>query len=76
MADSSVGIHCVAPAGLFVCFHSYLNNNLRYELSHLVGVAVHAPSIPLVIVSSALPFPSQLDLNGTTPTPYLQDPPQ
>ena len=27
-------------------------------------------------VTNTLPFPSQLDLNGTNPTPYLQDPPQ
>jgi hypothetical protein len=27
-------------------------------------------------VSNALPFPSQLDLNGVNSTPYLQDPPQ
>jgi len=27
-------------------------------------------------VSNALPTPSQLDLNGTNPVPYLQNPPQ
>jgi len=29
LADSSTGTHCVAPAGLFVCFQSYVNNNSR-----------------------------------------------
>ena len=27
-------------------------------------------------VTNALPFPSNLDTNGTNPTPYLQNPPQ
>ena len=28
-ADASVGIHCVAPAGLFVCIHSYLKRVVK-----------------------------------------------
>jgi hypothetical protein len=27
-------------------------------------------------VTNVVPFPSNLDTNGTTPTPYLQNPPQ
>lgn len=27
-------------------------------------------------VTNVLPFPSNLDINGTNPTPYLQNPPQ
>src|SRR5690349_13727689 len=53
------GVHWLAPAGLFVSSHSYLNNVSKKLLLHLVGVLVHAPSRPLVIASPALPVPNE-----------------
>src|SRR5690606_7095587 len=52
-----MGAHCQAPAGLFTSSHSYSNNILKYVSSHWVGVGVHAPSMPLPIVSLLLPLP-------------------
>src|SRR5918992_4687544 len=56
-ADGSVGVHCLAPAGLAVSSQSYLNRLSRNPLSHFVGSLVHAPSSPLVTVSAPLPLP-------------------
>src|SRR5690606_22648574 len=51
------GTHWIAPAGLFVCTHSKPCRLVRYIMLQAVGAAVHAPSSPLVTVSSALPLP-------------------
>ncbi len=45
------GFHCHAPAGLFSFSHSKPNRISKKLLSHAVGVVVHAPSGPPVIVS-------------------------
>src|SRR5918992_5535945 len=55
-ASGFFGVHCLAPAGLVVSSHSYLNRFSRNPLSHLVGLSVHAPSSPLVIVCAPLPL--------------------
>src|SRR4029077_6295581 len=52
--------HCCAPAGLFVNSHSKPNRFSRKLLLHLVGVVVHVPSRPLVVVSPPLPVPKLL----------------
>src|SRR5687768_16072328 len=57
LADGSVGVHCLAPAGLVVSSHSYPYRLSRYPLSHFVGSVVHAPSSPLVSASAPLPLP-------------------
>src|SRR5947209_16614412 len=57
LASGFLGFHCFAPAGLVVSSHSYLVRFSRYPLSHFVGLLVHAPSRPLVIVCAPLPFP-------------------
>ena len=51
------GFHWLAPAGLLVTSHSYLKRVSKKELSHVVGVGVHAPSRPEVVMSVALPVP-------------------
>src|SRR6266702_8709190 len=56
-ASGFFGVHCHAPAGLFVSSQSYLNRLSMYPLSHVVGSLVHAPSSPLVSVSAPLPLP-------------------
>src|SRR5207244_3646331 len=56
-ASGFLGVHWFAPAGLVVSSQSYLNRLSRYPLSHVVGLSVQAPSIPLVTVSSPLPVP-------------------
>src|SRR5438105_10489407 len=56
-ASGFFGVHCFAPAGLVVSSHSYLNRFSRNPLSHVVGLFVHAPSRPLVIVWAPLPLP-------------------
>src|SRR5918998_4808651 len=56
-ASGFLGVHCFAPAGLVVSSHSYLNRFSRNPLSHLVGLLVHAPSRPLVMVWGPLPLP-------------------
>src|SRR5918993_5871509 len=56
-ASGFLGVHCLAPAGLVVSSHSYLNRFSRNPLSHLVGLLVHAPSRPLVIAWGPLPLP-------------------
>src|SRR5918998_3195097 len=56
-ASGFLGVHCLAPAGLVVSSHSYLNRFSMNPLSHLVGLLVHAPSSPLVIVCAPLPLP-------------------
>src|SRR5207247_2166506 len=56
-ASGFLGVHWFAPAGLFVSSQSYLNRLSRNRLSHFVGSLVHAPSSPLVMVSSPLPVP-------------------
>jgi hypothetical protein len=56
-ASGFFGFHCLAPAGLSVSSHSNLKRFSRKPLSHFVGVAVQAPSRPLVIVSAPLPVP-------------------
>src|SRR5689334_1031893 len=53
------GIHWVAPAGLWVFTHSKPNRLSRYWVVQAVGLAVQAPSRPLVTVSSALPLPAE-----------------
>ena len=53
-ATGSLGVHCLAPAGLVVSSQSYLNRLSRKPLSHFVGSLVHAPSSPLVIRVGAL----------------------
>ena len=55
-----IGSHWLAPAGLFFNSHSYSRSNLKYELSHLSGLVVQAPSIPLVTCSTPNPPPSAL----------------
>ena len=50
-----MGIHCIAPPGLFVCVQSYLYSKWKYPASHLVGLAVHAPSNPEVITYVPVP---------------------
>src|SRR6185369_8790138 len=57
-ASGFLGVHWFAPAGLFVSSHSYWNRFSRNPLSHLVGLFVHAPSRPLVIVWAPLPLPN------------------
>src|SRR3954467_7794893 len=57
-AAPPVGFHCFAPAGLSVSSHSKPNSVSKKLLSHFVGVGVHAPSRPLVIVSPPLPVPN------------------
>ena len=52
------GRHCCAPAGLFVSSHSYANRFSKKSLLHLVGVAVHVTSRPLVIAWPLWPAPS------------------
>src|SRR6187455_3064067 len=54
-----LGFHCCAPAGLFVNSHSNPNRFSKKLLLHLVGVVVHAPSRPLVIVLTPLPLPNE-----------------
>src|SRR5580698_9077627 len=54
-AAPSFGVHCQPPPGLFVSSHSCSKRLPKNPLSHLVGVDVHAPSRPEVIVASALP---------------------
>src|ERR1700680_2507939 len=56
-AEGSLGVHCLAPAGLVVSSQSYLNRLSRYPLSHFVGSLVHAPSSPLVTASAPVPLP-------------------
>src|SRR5438067_11842245 len=56
-ASGSLGVHWFAPAGLLVSSQSYLKRLSRNPLSHFVGSLVHAPSMPLVIVSAPLPLP-------------------
>src|SRR5262245_62419595 len=56
-ASGFVGVHCLAPAGLVVGSQSYPNRLSKNPLSHFVGSLVHAPSSPLVIVSTPLPPP-------------------
>src|SRR6185503_8534287 len=56
-ASGFFGFHCLAPAGLCVSSHSYLNRFSRKPLSHFVGLLVQAPSRPLVIVWPPLPLP-------------------
>src|SRR5436190_11681889 len=56
-ASGFFGFHCLAPAGLVVSSHSYLNRFSSKPLSHFVGLLVQAPSRPLVIVSPPLPLP-------------------
>src|SRR5437764_11017742 len=56
-ASGFLGVHCFAPAGLVVSSQSYLNRFSRNPLSHLIGLLVHAPSRPLVIVWAPLPLP-------------------
>src|ERR671916_1671158 len=56
-ASGFLGVHCLAPAGLVVSSHSYLNRFSRNPLSHWIGLLVHAPSSPLVIVWAPLPLP-------------------
>src|SRR6187551_1400252 len=51
------GFHCCAPAGLFVNSHSKPNKFSKKLLLHFVGVVVHAPSRPLVMVSAPAPVP-------------------
>src|SRR5918996_5720774 len=55
-ASGFLGVHCFAPAGLVVSSHSYLKRFSRNPLSHWVGLLVHAPSRPLVIVCAPLPL--------------------
>src|SRR5436190_19041959 len=55
-ASGFFGVHCFAPAGLVVSSHSYLNRFSRKPLSHWVGLLVHAPSSPLVMVWAPLPL--------------------
>src|SRR5437868_15217596 len=54
------GVHWCAPAGLFVSSHSKPNRFAKKLLFHLVGVVVHAPSNPLVVVCAPLPLPTLL----------------
>src|ERR1044071_1201305 len=53
----SFGFHWLAPAGLLVSSPSKPNRLSKKLLLHCVGVVVHAPSKPLVIVSPAFPLP-------------------
>src|SRR5579863_5570537 len=56
-ASGFLGFHWWAPAGLLVSSHSYSKRFSKKPLSHFVGALVHAPSSPLVMVSSPLPVP-------------------
>src|SRR5262245_9645689 len=76
---TSRGCHCLAPAGDSTTSHSWAKIVSRYLLSHCVGVGVHAPSRPDVMVYSpnpvsfelAQPKPNALssDASGSKPTP-------
>src|SRR5215467_11188634 len=57
-ASGFLGRNCLAPAGLVVSSQSYLWRFSRNPLSHFVGLLVHAPSRPLVIVSDPFPLPN------------------
>src|SRR5688500_9751717 len=75
---TSRGCHCLAPAGDSTSSHSWAKIVSRYMLSHWVGVGVHAPSRPDVIVYSPKPVSWLLDqpipcairpaLSGSGPT--------
>src|ERR1700752_2502388 len=54
-ASAFLAFHCLAPAGLFVSSHSYLNRLSKKELLHLVGVWVQVTSGPPVIASAPTP---------------------
>src|SRR5688572_7955769 len=51
------GFHCCAPAGLLLNSHSKPKRFSKKLLLHLVGVVVHAPSSPLVMVCAPCPEP-------------------
>src|ERR1700722_484897 len=58
-AWSFAGVHWIAPAGLLVCTQSKAYRLSRYCIVKTVGLADHAPSRPLVTVSSPLPVPHE-----------------
>src|SRR6056297_2286345 len=51
-AAFSFGVHWYLPAGLFVSSQWYSKRFSKKPISHSVGLLVHAPSSPLVIVSA------------------------
>src|SRR5262249_58792017 len=60
VAAAPFAFHCLAPAGLFVCSHSFSNRFLKKRLLHLVGVWVHVTSGPPVMASAPTPVPCLL----------------
>src|SRR5215813_2988074 len=70
VASAFFAFHCLAPAGLFVSSHSYLNRLSKNELLHLVGVWVQVTSGPPVIASAPMPVPCVL----FQPRPWLSIP--
>src|SRR5882724_948643 len=64
------GVHWIAPAGLLVFTQSKANRLSRYCVVNTIGLTDHAPSKPLVIVSSALPRPHLF----SQPSPWLSTP--
>src|SRR6202041_3873237 len=60
LASAPLAFHCLAPAGLFVSSHSYLNRFSKKLLLHLVGVWVQVTSGPPVMASAPTPVPCLL----------------
>src|ERR1700742_1715211 len=59
-ASAFLAFHCLAPAGLLVSSHSYLNRLSKKWLLHLVGVCDQVTSGPPVIASAPMPVPCLL----------------
>src|SRR6201996_787918 len=60
VASAPFAFHCLAPAGLFVSSHSYLNRFSKNALLHFVGVWVQVTSGPPVMASAPTPVPCLL----------------
>src|SRR5437868_15356845 len=60
VASAFFACHCLAPAGLLVSSHSYLNRFSKQELDHLVGVCDQVTSGPPVIAPAPKPVPCLL----------------
>src|SRR6201987_5170622 len=58
VALAPLATHWLAPAGLLVSSHSYLNRFSKKPLPHFVGVVVQVTSRPLVIASPPAPVPN------------------
>src|ERR1700760_3291679 len=55
VASAPFAFHCLAPAGLLVSSHSYLNRFSKKWLLHLVGVCDQVTSGPPVMASVPTP---------------------